>query len=105
MRTRPRRPTDTAAGRERRGAEASPPLPADALLALQRTAGNAAVARLVARAPAAVATPRTHVVKAGETLPTLAKELGVSVDALAGANARKLKRWKTPKGERTGFNA
>lgn len=82
------------------------------LLKLQRSAGNAAVARLLSGGPvlaradtAAPPAPRTHVVESGESLDILAERFGVTIDELVEPNKDKLKRWSTPKGERVGFNA
>jgi hypothetical protein len=67
----------------------------------------AATPRTVVTQPRAGKRPRerTHVVGVGETLAQLARRFGISVDELARANRDKLRRWRTPKGERVGFNA
>ncbi|WP_222271582.1 LysM peptidoglycan-binding domain-containing protein [Modestobacter marinus] len=86
------------------------------LHALQRSVGNAAVGRLlrttlIDRAPeaappsASAVAQRTHVVMPGETLQSIATAFGVTLQALSDANADKIKKWSTPKGDRFGFNA
>ncbi|MEZ4358911.1 MAG: DUF4157 domain-containing protein [Kofleriaceae bacterium] len=50
-------------------------------------------------ATASAAGPATHVVVAGETLQSIAKASGVSVEELKVANAAQLKRWTTPTGK------
>lgn len=92
---------------------------AQRLLFLQRSAGNRAtvralhnglLARTAAVAPSSAisppsVSPKTVVVAPGESLQAIAKRYGVTVEALSQANADKLKKWQTPKGERAGFNA
>src|SRR4051794_3488576 len=79
------------------------PLAADAalVLALQRSAGNAAVNRLLRAARPTVA----HIVAEGERIDQIAEQYGVTVDELSEANRDKLKHWSTSKGDKVGFNA
>src|SRR5919107_5652856 len=69
-----------------------PPEPEHALVSLQRAAGNAAVARWLARAPAATALPATHLDEWRKAAPGL-RELAqqpkppVSVSDIAAAGA------------------
>jgi hypothetical protein len=67
------------------------------VLALQRSAGNAAVNRLLRSPRPTVA----HIVAEGERIDQIAAQYGVTVDELSEANQDKLRRW----GDTIGFNA